>query len=253
MVYFARTSGSLWERNGGSHSAEYTTTPEPAEVTKYVEDVNGLVKVGIDELEDSDYDLVTYLGESFGRAVSNLENQKFLVGLGHAHLEPEGICTDATLLANALTTAAHSAVIVDDFLQMIYAVPAQYRKGSAFIVNSLTELELRKLRSGGSTTKDGPYLWQPAVMAGAPATFLGYAIYTQDDMADLSDVEGIIAVFGNLQLGYRIYDRKGITVERMNELYREAGLVGFILHARNTGYPIRASDKRIVLLKEHSA
>ena len=175
------------------------------------------------------------------------------MGLGHSALEPSGICTDATLLANALTTADDGVITVDDFMQLIYAVPAQYRRGSSFIVNSLTELELRKLRAGGSTTTDGPYLWQPSVANDRPNTFLGYGIYTCDAMDDLSDVEGILAVFGNLQLGYRIYDRKGITVERMNEIYREAGLIGFILHSRNTGMVIRPADKRIVLLKEHSA
>lgn len=236
----------------GSGQAESNLTPT-LPTTVYIEDINGLSKIGVDELEDSDINLVTFLGESFGRAVSNLENEKFLKGAGHASLEPEGICTNATLLANALTTAAVSAITVEDCLQCIYAVPAQYRKGSAFIVNSLTELELRKLRSGGSTPTDGPFLWQPSVALGAPNTFLGYPIYTCDAMDDLSDVEGVLAVFGNLQLGYRIYDRKGVTVERMNELYREAGLIGFILHARNTGMVIRPADKRIVLLKEHSA
>jgi HK97 family phage major capsid protein len=236
----------------GSAIPESDLTPTTP-TTVYIEDINGLSKIGVDELEDSDESLVTFLGESFGRAVSNLENTKFLKGAGHGSLEPEGICTNATLLANALETADDGVVIVEDFMQLIYAVPAQYRKGSSFIVNSLTELELRKLRSGGSTPTDGPFLWQPAVAQGAPNTFLGYPIYTCDAMDDLSDVEGVLAVFGNLMLGYRIYDRKGVTVERMNELYREAGLIGFILHTRNTGMVIRPADKRLVLLKEHSA
>jgi HK97 family phage major capsid protein len=59
--------------------------------------------------------------------------------------------------------------------------------------------------------------------------------------------------FGNLNLGYRIVDRKGISIQRLSELYAEAGLVGFLFRARNTAYCIRPSDKRIVLLKEHAA
>jgi HK97 family phage major capsid protein len=135
----------------------------------------------------------------------------------------------------------------------IYGVPAKYRKGSSWIMNSTLALELRKLRAGGSTATDGPFLWQPSVVSGQPPQLLGYDVYTEDDMDDLSDTEGILAIFGNLNLGYRIVDRKGISIQRLSELYAEAGLVGFLLRARNTGYCIRPADKRIVLLKEHSA
>jgi HK97 family phage major capsid protein len=138
-------------------------------------------------------------------------------------------------------------------MQCIYAVPNKYRDGSAWIVNSLTALELRKLRAGGSTTTDGPYHWQPSLIQGQPAQFLGYPIYTQDEMDDLSATEGILAIFGNFNLGYRILDRVGITIQRLNELYAEAGLVGFLVHARVGGYLIRPSNKALVLLKEHSA
>jgi HK97 family phage major capsid protein len=55
-------------------------------------------------------------------------------------------------------------------------------------------------------------------------------------MPDLSDTEGVLAIFGNLNLGYRIVDRKGISIQRLSELYAEAGLIGFLLRARNTGY-----------------
>jgi len=44
----------------------------------------------------------------------------------------------------------------------------------------------------------------------------------------------------------------GITIQRLSELYAEAGLVGFKVHARVGGYPIRPSNKALVLLKEHA-
>ncbi len=230
----------------------HESTPVPTPRTIYVEDLAGLVKIGIDELADNDYDLVEYLANSFGRAIAEKENQGFLVGTGHSYSQPDGVCLDTTLLAAAKDTTAPGAVTVEDFLQCIYAVPASIRKGSAWIVNSLTELELRKLRAGGSTTGDGPFLWQPSNIEGRPNTFLGYPIYSQDDMQDLSDTQGVIAAFGRFDLGYRIIDRKGVTIQRLSELYAEAGLVGFLVHARVTGYVVRPQDKRIVLLKEHS-
>jgi len=230
------------------------TTPVPSEDTKYVEDLYGLVKIGEDELSDSDYDLTTYISDTFARAIAEKENLGFLKGTGHTYSQPDGITLDTTLVAATKTTAAHSAVTIDDFLQMIYEVPAKYRPGSAWIVNSTTELEIRKLRwDGGGGAGTGGYFWQPSMIEGRPPTFLGYPIYNQDDMDDLSAVEGIIAIFGNFQFGYRILDRKGITIQRLNELYAEAGLIGFKVHARVGGYLIKPSNKALVLLTEHSA
>jgi len=92
----------------------------------------------------------------------------------------------------------------------------------------------------------------PAVYAGAPNTFLGRPIYADDEMGTLDDTAAVIAIFGDFQRGYRILDRKGIGIQRLSELYAEAGLVGFKVHARVGGYCIRSANKSIVLLTEHA-
>jgi len=229
------------------------STPTPSELPKYVEDLYGLVKIGEDELSDSDYDLSVYLADSFARAIAEKENLGFLKGTGHDYSQPEGICVDATLVAATKTTAGAGAVTIEDFMQCIYEVPAKYRKGSSWIVNSTVELELRKLRwDGGGGAGTGGFLWQPSLIEGTPATFLGYNLFSQDEMDDLSDVEGVIAIFGNFQYGYRILDRKGVTVQRLSELYAESGLVGFKVHARLGGYLIKPANKALVLMTEHA-
>ncbi|MGD0352557.1 MAG: phage major capsid protein [Dehalococcoidia bacterium] len=228
-------------------------TPAPSEDYKYIEDLSGLVKVGRDELEDSDYDLVNFMSDSFGRAIAEKENYGFLKGRGHSENEPDGITVDPTLVAATKATADDGVVTIDDFLQCIYEVPPKYRQGSAWVFNSTLELEIRKLRAEVADGYYGNYLWQPSLIAGAPPTFLGYPVYNQDDMEDLTGTQGVIAVFGNFQYGYRILDRSEITILRLNELYAEAGLVGFIVYRRVGGYLIKPSNKALVLLTEHSA
>ena len=220
---------------------------------KYACDLYGLVKIGEDELADSDFDLASILGDSFARAIAEKENEAFLVGTGwDTGQQPDGITLDTTLLANAVTTAAAGAITVEDMLDLIYACPKKYRKNGQFIVNSATELALRKLRAGGSTTTDGPFLWQPSVYLGAPNTFLGRPIYADDSMETLAGAEQVITIFGDFKAGYRIIDRKGFGIQRLSELYAEAGLVGFKVHARVGGYLIRPANKSLVLLKEHA-
>ena len=87
---------------------------------------------------------------------------------------------------------------------------------------------------------------------GYPATFLGYSIYADDQMGTLDGTGEVIGIFGDFQLGYRILDGKGFSIQRLSELYAEADLVGFKVHALVGGYPIRLSNKALVLLKEHA-
>ena len=230
----------------GSDISESDPTPS-APVYKYAEDMYGLSKIGEDELADSDIELANYLSDSFGRAIAETENLAFVAGTGHGNQQPDGIIADATLIAATQTTVASDAVIVEDFLKMVYAVPASMRKGSTFLVNSLTELALRNLREKSDGTHEGAFLWQPKVAEGAPNTFLGYAIECEDNMPTI--VGGaIVAIFGNFQKGYKILDRKGISIQRLSELYAEAGLIGFKCHYRTGGYLIKPSNAALGLL-----
>jgi len=220
---------------------------------QYVEDLYGLAKIGEDELMDSDVNLEAILGEEFARALGEAEEEKFVLGSGHDSNQPEGITINATLVAAAESTAASAAITVEDMLKILYACPAQYRRNGVFIVNSATELAIRKLRAGSGGAAGevlGEFLWQPSVQAGVPNTFLGKAIYTQDDMKTLADTAQVIAIFGDIKAGYRIIDRVGMTLQRLTELYAESGLIGFKIHKRVTGGVMKASQKPIVLLTE---
>jgi len=234
----------------GEDPTESTPTPG-APTYQYAEDINGLVKIGKDELEDSDYNLVAFLGDSFGRAVAELEDEKFINGAGHASEEPEGITVNATYLAATLDVTTSATAMVEDFKRLVYEVPTKYRRNGVFVVNSSTELAIYQLRAvDGAGTEFGPFLWQPSLIAGKPNTFLGYPMYTQDDMAELAGAVAVIAIFGDVRAGYRVIDRRGISIQRLNELYAEAGQVGFLLHKRVGGGAIKPANKALALLSD---
>lgn len=236
--------------------AEITeSSPLPGAPTyQYAEDLYGLAKLGEDELQDSDVNLSAILADSFSRAIAEAEDLAFIKGAGHDSEEPEGITINARLITDTTTTVAAAIVTFEELLAMVYACPTQHRRNGVFIVNSTLELYLRQIRA---TTYDathfGAFIWQPSVIEGKPNTLLGYPIYTQDDMEDLSGVEKVIAIFGDVKSGYRIIDREGITLQRLVELYAEAGLVGFKVHKRVGGGAIKPANKPLVLLTEHAA
>ena len=235
----------------GTEPTESTLLPT-APVLKYVEDIYGLSKIGEDELRDSDIDLANLLIDSFSKAIAASEELAFVAGTGHDNQQPAGFTVDPTLVAATVTTAAAGAVKVEEFLEMVYTCESKFRRDGVFLVNSITALALRNLRAkDASATYEGPFLWQPSLIAGQPPTFIGYPIYTQDDMATLAGTAQVIAAFGNFKEGYKILDHAGgMTIQRLVELYSEAGLVGFKIHKRVGGYCIRPANKAIVLLTE---
>lgn len=235
----------------GTEITESDLTPG-APTYQYVEDLYGLALIGEDELADSDVNLEAILAEEFARALGEEEEEQFILGTGHTYQKPEGITVNATLITNTATTAAAGAIIVEDMMDLMYVCPTQFRRNGVFIVNSATELALRKLRAGGSTTTDGPFIWEPSTQAGVPNTLLGKPIYTQDNMKTLADTAQAIAIFGDMRQGYRIIDRSGMSLQRLTELYSESGLVGFKIHKRVTGGVRKASQKPLALLTEHA-
>ncbi len=241
---------SLTEVSMGWGKLELGSTPSetdvvPGEDWQYVEDLNGLARLGKDELSDSDVSLEAIIVDSFGRAKAEAEETAFVVGTGHSSEQPDGILNGSTV--TRVTTAAADAIAVDDILNLIYAVPAQYRRNSKILVPSTTELALRKLKSATEEL----YLWQPNVQAGQPATFGGYPVLAQEDVPaiDSSD-ECDVAIFGDIKAGYRVIDRQGMSIQRLLELWATAGLIGILVGSRVTGGVIRADALRV--LREHA-
>ena len=226
------------------------SSPLPGAPTyQYAEDLYGLAKIGEDELADSDFNLQALLADSFTRAIAEAEDKAFVLGAGHDSEEPEGMTVNPTILLATASVTTHSTALIEDFMAMMYACPAQHRRNGVWIVNSATELAIRKLRAlSGAGVYEGPFLWQPSIIEGRPNTFLGRPIYNQDDLATLAQNTLVVAIFGDIKAGYRIIDRAGITLQRLVELYAESGLVGFKVHKRVGGGAIKPASKAIVLL-----
>ena len=221
----------------------------PSDEFIYVEDINGLTKIGIDELEDADYDLQAHLASSFQQAIAVAKDKGVIAGTGHNYQEPEGIAIDTTLLtgigsdngAGAVGTYGRNwttddTVIFEDVLKLEYALPTQYLNGSAWVMHRKVECALRILRAGGYSATDGPWLWQPSLQAGQPNIIDGYPVYNSPDLNDPADtLAKTNVIFGNFRIGYMVLNRRGMRLQRLDEIYAEQGMVGFICTFRCGG------------------
>jgi HK97 family phage major capsid protein len=93
---------------------------------------------------------------------------------------------------------------------------------------------------------EGRYLWsQGSVFGGVnerqPDTFNGYPVVQSMAMDQFPSAAStkFPVIFGDFKAGYLVLDRLGMTVQRLNGIYAEAGLVGFKVHRRVGGGVIR--------------
>ena len=199
-----------------------------------------LVKVSIELLDDSMFDLEDYIAKEFARAFGIAEETAFCVGDGSG--QPTGLFT-ANGADVGVTTSGATAITADEIISLVYALKSPYRKNAKFLMNDSTVAAIRKLKDG-----NGNYLWQPALTAGQPDKLMGYELYTSPYVPTLAAGAYTVA-FGDFG-SYWIADRKGRTVQRLNELYSTNGQVGFVATERVDGKIILPEG--IKLIKQHA-
>lgn len=223
-------------------ASDFESDLEPAERFIWVHNLNGLTKIGLDELEDTDLDLQTYLGTSFAQAAAEEEDHAVLNGRGRQYEEPEGILTKSGIEVH--TTAAIGSVVDTDLVDLEYLVPAQHRRRGVYIISSKLEQNLRKLKNA-----NGDMVWQATLGEDVPNKINGKSYYISDDFAAWGP-GAVQAVFGDFKNGYTIVDRKGSTVQRIDELYINDDLVGFKYKKRVGGGVDKTEAFALLKLKE---
>ena len=178
-----------------------------------------------DTLEDAEADINSDLSDAFSRACSEAEDDAFAVGAGDD--SPKGVAADtrvqalytASGISDALSDASNNGV--DALMDVIYTPKKTYSRNGTWAFNSTTESVIRKLKNG-----EGDYLWSPPVSEGRPALLLGKPIVNPEGMADIA-ANAYPIVFGDFMAGYKIRDRKGLSVTRLVERYAEYEQTGF--------------------------
>ena len=215
----ATHSEAKWTAENGAY-----TESDPSFDQKTIDafKLTDLVKVSIELLQDSMFDLESYIANEFARAFGIAEEEAFCVGTGTG--QPTGIFT-ANGGQVSVTAASSTAVTADELISLVYALKSPYRRNSKFIANDATISAIRKLKDG-----NGVYLWQPSLQAGEPDKLLGYDLYTSPYVPQM-EAGAFSVAFGDFK-NYWIADRSGRTVQRLNELYITNGQVGFVATER---------------------
>ncbi len=181
-----------------------------------------LVKVSTELLQDSMFNLESYISSEFARAFGVAEEQAFCTGTGVG--QPTGIFTENGGEIG-LTLTSTTNITCDNIIELVHSLKSPYRRNAVFLMNDSTISMLRKLKD-----TNGAYLWQPSLQAGQPDRLLGYPLYTSPYVPTVA-AEALPIAFGDFS-NYWIADRMGRSVQRLNELYAGNGQVGFLATER---------------------
>ncbi|WP_116051686.1 phage major capsid protein [Amycolatopsis palatopharyngis] len=204
-----------------------------------VHDLNALVKLGRDELEDSDENLAEIIRSALALKFGEMEDDAFAAGSGTG--QPFGIAVNADV-TQGVTAASGQTVVGDELKKVPFTVPAQFRKSSSAVWMGHTSAEqaIALLKN-----TEGNYLLQEKAALGEPPTLFGYRWYTVDGLpaitttADAGAGTDKSVMFGDMKSGYMIADRRRLTVQRLEERYADEGKIGLLFTHRVGGDVIR--------------
>ncbi|MFE6159806.1 phage major capsid protein [Streptomyces sp. NPDC056486] len=170
-VVTGRASASIVGENGAIPESEPTTVQRSVGAYKYAY----ASIVSSEFIDDKALDLVGFLVGDAGPAIGDGMGRHFLTGTGTG--QPKGIVTASQAATAKYAADAEDATVSDALIDLFYELPSSYRQNSTFVVADLTAAKMRKLKA-----TDGTYLWQSAMTAGAPDTFNGKVVATDDGM-----------------------------------------------------------------------
>ena len=202
--------------------------------------VGTMIKVSEELLNDSVFDLESYIAKEFARRIGAKEEEAFFTGDGSG--KPLGVLAATGGAETGVTAASSTAITADELMDLFYSLKSPYRKKAVWVLNDSTIKAVRKLKDS-----TGQYLWQPSLMAGTPDTLLGRPVKTSTYMPVIAAGAKTIA-FGDFSY-YWIADRQGRSFKRLNELYAANGQVGFLGSQRVDGKLVLSEAVKILAQK----
>jgi len=199
-----------------------------------------MIKVSEELLNDSVFNLESYIAKEFARRIGAKEEEAFFTGDGTG--KPTGIFHTTGGAEIGVTAASATAITVDEIMDLFYSLKSPYRKNALFVMNDATVKAIRKLKDG-----NGQYLWQPSITAGQPDTILNRPVKTSAYVPNIAAAAKSIA-FGDFGY-YWVADRQGRSFQRLNELFAATGQVGFKASQRVDGKLILAEAIKVLKQK----
>ncbi|SFR04769.1 phage major capsid protein [Poseidonocella sedimentorum] len=192
-----------------------TDTPKIDRISIPLHELSALPKASQRLLDDSAFDVETWLATRIAEKFARAEAAAFVSGDGLD--KPKGFLAHNAVDNGSWTwgNLGYVATGVDGdlggsekIIELVYALGAQYRANGTFVMNSKTAGAIRQLKDA-----NGRFLWSDGLAAGEPARLLGYPVLIAEDMPDIAADATPIA-FGDFSAGYTVAERPDLRILR---------------------------------------
>lgn len=204
---------------------------------------SNLVLVSLQLLQDSAFDINTWLPKKLGQRIGRATAAHLTAGTGTA--QPLGVTTNCVVGKTGLTGQTLT-LIYDDLIDLEHSVDPAYRSSPncRYVMNDGVLKVIRKLKDAQNRP-----LWVPIPAPGFPATINGFP-YTIDNNMPVPAANAKSIVFGDFQLGYIVRQVVDVQMVRMQERYMDYLQVGFFGFSRLDARP---DDPGALRAYQHSA
>jgi HK97 family phage major capsid protein len=235
---YVPTMGSATWAAIAEEAAYSDQTPTVGQVNFSLEKSGGLVKVTRELLDDSAINLPALLTQIFQESAGRFED----VGIisGNNTTQYAGIMSNSSVAF--YTMAGATSVVTADLIGTFYALEAQHRANSTWVMKSAINALINAIQVTGNGVTG------LASITTAPSAFiLGRPVVDTDVVSGLGGTitsTEKIAIFGDFR-NYYIFDRVGFTIRRNDSLYMENDQVGFFASRRGDGQVALAAAFKI--------
>ena len=178
-----------------------------------------LVLASRELVEDSAFDLASFIAKVAGRNVGLALGAHLITGTGTA--QPTGIVTSASTGVTG-GTGVVGVPTADNLIDLMFSVIAPYRnsKSAGWLVKDSTLGAIRKIKDGS-----GRYLFEPAATFGMPDTLLGKPIQSDPNVA-ATGLNAKSVIFGDFS-AYFIRYAGGVRFDRSDDFKFDTDQVAF--------------------------
>jgi HK97 family phage major capsid protein len=197
-----------------------TNTPTFTEVVPAAGDLYANPAASQQMLDDAMFDVESWLANEIATEFARAEGAAYVSGTGTNQplgflSSPNATTADGTRPIGTLQTigtgvsgAFPATNPQDKLIDLVQSLRSPYRQGAVFVMSSGTAAAIRKFK-----TSTGEFLFQPSLVAGQPASLLGYPLIEAADMPDIA-ANSLSIAFGNFRAGYVIAERNATTILR---------------------------------------
>lgn len=181
-----------------------------------------MVRVSVELLQDSAFDVDTWLSGKLSERIGRILNEHFTTGTGTN--QPDGLVT-GTPVGKVGAAGQVTTIVYDDLIDLIDSIDPAYQGNAQFMLSQSSRKAIRKLKDN-----TGQPLWQPSVQAGMPDQLLGYRYVVNQDMpVPAASAKSIL--YGDFKQAYLIRQVRDVQIIRLNERFADffqAAFLGFM-------------------------